>query len=363
MPGRYQRSLIAGLEAGLAAGLSYWLASHLLTDPPVYATVAAVAVTGAGHDRRMTRVKSMLAGMTVAIIVSEVGIRVLEPGPVSIALLTCFSILVARIALHDLLAVTYAGFNAAVLAALGGEGWLPTRAIEAVIGSVTAYALVYLVFPPRPVGHIKGRIKDQVGIAVGAMDEMAQALESDVDLTPARRRAESIERKVDGLSETFDFSREVSRFSPWRLRDRRVVERLSSDARRLQDVLEQVATLVRVASRLAEARVCNESHLADALELQSKAIRMLVESIPLRSDDSLEELSGLVELADRATACARRPCPDDRGTHTTTVEVVVMLSEDLRRTLDRRNDDSAGSIGAPRSDRSASTSGKDGPRA
>lgn len=319
----------AGLETGLAAGLAFWLGQLLLgTESPIYAPVAAVVVIGAGHVRRIGRVTSMLTGMGLAIVVSEVGVRLIGTGPVQMAALTALAIIATRIIFDDLLAVAYAGLNAAVLVALGGEGWVPDRATEAVIGAATAYGLIYLVFPPRPAGYIRAAIEDQVSTAHSNLTVVADSLRagSAGEADEADGRSENVDRNVGSLIDTFDFSDEVSRFSPWRRAERSKVKDLRRRARELQWVLRESTTVVRVASRYARERA-PEQHFAEAMNCHAAAISAMGDLVV--GDPSRESLETIKEMADDAVAHARRGCDITDTSRVAVFEASRGLSETI----------------------------------
>ncbi len=332
VPWKYQRILMAGLQSGVAAGLAWWLGSLLLgVDNPAYAPIAAVVVIGAGWDRRIGRVTSMLFGMGIAIVLSEVGVRALGAGPWQMALVTCLAVVVARVLSDDLLVVSYAGLNAAVLVSLGGEGWIPSRAIEAVVGAATAYGLVYLVFPPRPAAYIESAVGEQVGIAAEVMHQVAESLRAERDAAEPISRSEDLDGKVDALRATFDFSSEVSRLSPWRRRES--VDRMAARTRQLRGVLRQVTVLVRLAARLAADRRVPEEHLASAIELEADAVTALVENILASTTRPHRSLPSAVSLTARASELAERTCPDSRPAHVAVVQAICWLTADIDRTV------------------------------
>lgn len=332
----------AGLEAGIAAGLAYWLGQLLLgTASPIYAPVAAVVVIGAGHVRRISRVTSMLTGMALAIVVSEVGVRLIGTGPAQMALLTALAIIATRILFDDLLAVAYAGLNAAVLVALGGEGWVPDRAAEAVIGAATAYGLVYLVFPPRPSRYIRAAIDDQVSVAHSNLTVVAESLRSGStgEAEEADGRSEAIDRNVGPLGDTFDFSDEISRFSPWRRAERSNVQRLRGRARDLQWVLRDSTTVVRVASRYARQRP-PERHFADAMNCHADAISAMGDLVV--GGTNQRRLETICETTDEAVAHARRGCEDGDTMRVAVLEASRGLSETIHtwaETIREESDD------------------------
>lgn len=328
---KHRRAVIAGLQSGAAAGLAWWLARMLLDNSsPIYAPVAAVVVIGAGYERRVERVTAMLSGMALAVAVSEVGVRLVGSGAVQIGALTALSIVLARFVLDDLLAVTYAGLNAALLVALGGEGWVPDRLLEGAVGAGTAYALVYLVFPPRPSAHIRQAVSNQVSTAVGNLRDVADALRSaDRERADrAQRRSDRVDRTVGDLVETFDFSQEVSSFSPWRWRERPATNQLRCRAREFQAVLRDATALVRVAGWHVQDLGRSDDHLAAAIEAVADGIATGGELVAtsVEEDEKLEALATMIADARRHADADRR---QDRHAHIAVRRAIIAVVDRL----------------------------------
>lgn len=295
---------VAGLETGAAAGLAWWAASGLLnSEQPVYATVAAVVVTGAGFDRRAGKVLSMLKGIGVAIVLSEVGVRLIGSGSVQIAVVTALSIVVARLITQDPLSIVYAGLNAGILVGLGGDGWVPDRLLEALIGAGVAYALIYLALPPRPGVHLRQALDTQIDLARDNLARISDSLRAGQPegAADAESDSEEIDRHLGSLGETFDFSEEVSRFSPWRRRHRSMIERVRRRTRSLEPVLRDATSLIRIAARLAEEDTSYPPQLAEALDEQASAFEQM-KDVLLTKDIPEDRAEAIRRRNDRARA-------------------------------------------------------------
>ena len=330
-----RHALVAGIETGLAAGCAWWIADAVLpTSTPAYAPVAAVAVLGGGYDRRMERVRAMLGGMTVAIVLSEIAVRALPDGVIAMAAVTATAIVVARLLLDDTLAVVYAGFNAPILFGLGGEGWLPERGIEAVIGAFTAYFLVYLIFPPRAIRHARRSIVRQVSSAVDSLRLAAAALDPIDQREPmeADDLSEAIDRNVDAMNDTLGFSFEVARFSPWRWNQRQEIERACERVRRLQPFLRTATTAVRAADRLAADGP--HMHLSEAFRLAADLVAAVG---AVASDGESERRGDAVErVRDSARQLSAHVSSDfgsERSLQVAVTEFLQLLAGDARETV------------------------------
>lgn len=329
---QHRRALVAGAQAGAAAGLAWWVGRRLLGPSPIYAPVAAVAVIGAGYERRVERVAALLSGMGLAVVIAEVGLRLMGQGPLQIGLLTAAAIVAGRFLLKDLLAVSYAGFNAAILVALGGDGWIPDRLLEALVGAATAYTLVYFVFPPRPVAHLRRAVERHVETASSLLREAAEALrEGDGRVaSEVEQHSGKVDRRAQDLLETFDFSEQVARFSPWRRSERPETAAMRERARRVQAVLRDATAAVRVAGWLVRNSDRPQGHLADSLAHMADAI------------DGVRQLAvgeqpecDIPELIGRAGERARDGCDRSDPRHVALVVAIEELAESVAAWTDR----------------------------
>lgn len=344
---RRRRLIVGAAEAGLATGLAWFVAKSLLGSAPIYAPIAAVVVIGAGYVRRIERVKAMFSGMAVAIVVSEIGVGALGTGAVQIGVLTAGAVLLAQVLLDDFLAVVYAGLNAAVLVALGGDGWIPQRALEAIVGAGTAYTMVYLILPPRPETWIRGAIADQVSIARENLNIVATALRSgDSDSASRAIHDSRIDRNVTALADALNFSREVSRYSPWRRSKRDEVERLRARSVELQQVLRYTTILVRIAGRLASISSSSENRLADAIDTESEAILRMGRLIrDDEADQGVRERIDEIRALNREAVDCSEGAGDDDDLHAAVVGALRIVAEEIRDWAAAVERDLEGSVG------------------
>ena len=325
---------MAGAEAGLAAGIAWWISVAVLsTNTPAYAPVAAVAVLGGGYDRRVERVRSMLGGMAIAIVLSEVGVRALPGGVLAMAMVTAVAIVITRLLLDDTLAVVYAGFNAPILFGLGGEGWIPQRGIEAMIGGATAFALIYLVFPPRAIRFAQRAIDLQVSAAVDSLRLAAAALDPEGDGEPAEADdlSEAIDRNVDVMNDTFGFSFEVARFSPWRRNQRQEVESAFERVRQLRPFLRTATTAVRAADRLAAEGP--DSSVSDAFELAADVVGAVGEVARSRAPEEATDAAERVRDTAPRLATLAQDGGSERFLRTAANEFLQLVANDAQEVV------------------------------
>lgn len=332
----FRRLVLAGVEAGTAAGLAWWVASMLLDSRrPIYATVAAVVVTGAGLDRRVGKVNSMLKGMGIAIILSEIGVLLFGTGEVQISVITALAVILTRLLTKDILAVVYAGLNAGILVGLGGEGWVPDRLLEALIGAGVAYTLIFLVLPPKPGLQLREALDGQLAVAQENLERIADSLRSyrPDEAADAERRSERIDGDRRDLVESFHFSEEVTRFSPWRRSQKSLIERIRRRTRNLEPILRDTTNLIRTAGRLSKQNRARYPKLAAAIDEHADAFGVM-RTVFLAEEIPVESSKAISRHATESLHCIDKVASNDR-LHEAVVEEIVNLAHQIRRWLDQ----------------------------
>ncbi|MET8835489.1 FUSC family protein [Micromonospora sp. NPDC004540] len=90
---RLRRYFIVALQAGLAAGLSWYVANTLLHNPqPLFAPAAAVGTIAAAIGNRVRRTAELLAGVIVGVLAGDLIIQVIGNGPVQTGLVVALAI-------------------------------------------------------------------------------------------------------------------------------------------------------------------------------------------------------------------------------------------------------------------------------
>jgi uncharacterized membrane protein YgaE (UPF0421/DUF939 family) len=88
----------AGLaaQAGLAAGLSWWVAGTLLGIPqPVFAPISAVVTLAASVGQRLRRTVELFIGVAVGILIGDALIHLLGTGAWQLGVVVVLAVLVA----------------------------------------------------------------------------------------------------------------------------------------------------------------------------------------------------------------------------------------------------------------------------
>jgi uncharacterized membrane protein YgaE (UPF0421/DUF939 family) len=331
------------IQMAVAAGASWLVSTWVFGAPVGYAPITAIVAMGLGRERRIGRSIVLVAGLVVGIAVAEIAARLVGTGWWQVGLILGISALIAGVVFDVQLAVTYAAINAVVLFGTpGADGWIPDRAVDAVIGVVVAFVVTYLVVPPRPDAEIAVRMHTVADVAVTALGDAARLL-ADRDVNDRRIAldgAQHVDTELGRLPGTVDHALDVVRFAPlrWGRRDR--VERLAVAAVDLGSVVTTASTIVRLTDRAIVDDVDADPSLAEAIESAAAVLDTLVSAIADGDGDGAA-LGRAHDAIDRLVES-----PIDKAVSIALREEVHGLLHDLARFAERHGDfDLAGDDG------------------
>ena len=162
---RVRRLLRTGLpivQAGIAAGLAWFIAKQLVGHPqPFFAPIAAVISLGVSLGQRMRRSVELVVGVSIGIGVGDVLISLIGTGPWQIALVVMLAMSAAVLLDSGSVIVLQAASSSVLVATLippaTAGGW--TRMVDAAVGGVVGI-VVALLLPANPltVAHRNGRV-------------------------------------------------------------------------------------------------------------------------------------------------------------------------------------------------------------
>lgn len=107
------------LQAGLAAGLSWFVAHSLLqVSQPVFAPISAVSTLAASVGQRLRRTVELIIGVTVGVLIGDLLLLVIGTGWWQLALIVTLAIVVALLLAGSAAVVVQAGATAVLIATL-----------------------------------------------------------------------------------------------------------------------------------------------------------------------------------------------------------------------------------------------------
>lgn len=316
-------SALSAVQVGIAAGLSWWLATTFLpSDQPFYAPIGAVVAIGAGEDRMAGRSVRLLGGMLTAVAVAGLAVRWIGTGPWQVVVLTITTTLIGRFLFDDALARSYASFYGALIGAMGASGLLPDRLVEAAIGAASGLAVAHLVFPPRADRAVIDPLQRAGSAARRSLRASADALRSGEsrDVVRARRAATRAEGELAPDDGRRSFARQLTLLAPARWRDRQQAREAIDTDQVLTPVLLDVVSLSRTATRAADRVGEPVTTAARSLDTLDHA---LGEALAAVEDGSLGDAAEITELLGRLSD------PDESGDPR-----IQMLTEETREVAD-----------------------------
>jgi uncharacterized membrane protein YgaE (UPF0421/DUF939 family) len=315
-------SLGLSVQAGIAAGLSWVVAHHLLGHiQPFFAPIAAVVVLAISVGQRLRRAMEVVAGNAVGILLGEIIIVVIGRGALQISLVVFLAILVAIFVAGSASLVTQAASSASLVSTLIPleENYFFSRFVDAVVGGSIGVAVMALLLPLNPLTVVKRGAGPILSEFAACLTATARALESrDGDLmTSTLDSLRDTEDHLRGYSEGIGAAKEIVLVAPLRWRSRSVlgqyVESYPHIARALRDTrvlthrshgmitdTEEVPPhLVRAVDALAEAVSWLRHELAseaDPVASRAAAVRAVKLSVKAQHDGGVG-FSGSVVVA------------------------------------------------------------------
>ncbi|MHA6801608.1 FUSC family protein [Bounagaea algeriensis] len=307
---RVRRLLRTGLpivQAGIAAGLAWFIATQLVGHPqPFFAPIAAVISLGVSLGQRMRRSVELVVGVSIGIGVGDVLISLIGTGPWQIALVVMLAMSAAVLLDSGSVIVLQAASSSVLVATLippaTAGGW--TRMVDAAVGGVVGI-VVALLLPANPltVAHRNGRVvlgalADALRGVGGAVARQDTAMASDV-LAQARKS----QQDIDAMRSALQAGGEIARYAPIRWHRRGELERYDVAATPVDRALRNT----RVLARRALAALRDE------------------EPVPRPLPALLEELAGAVALLRDELASGNDPLQAREATRSVARKSTVEL--------------------------------------
>ncbi|MEO9328028.1 FUSC family protein [Gordonia aurantiaca] len=246
---RLKISAVPIVQCALAAGIAWWIATHVFSHPdPFFAPIAAVISLGLGLGRRWRRSVELVGGVAIGIFVGDLFIGAVGEGAWQIMVVVILAMSLAVILDDGLLIPMQAASSAVLVATLLPPGGVAGfhRALDALIGGVVGI-LVAALFPVNPAHRaradaagvlqtVRSAARTVVeGLRAGDADRIANALET----------ARGTQAAINKMRSDMTGGREVTRISPlyWSSRDR--LDRLMRTADPIDNAVRNFRIIAR----------------------------------------------------------------------------------------------------------------------
>lgn len=192
---RVQPDVVPAIQAGVAGGLAWFLASNVLDHPgPFFAPISAVIVLGAAAGKRWRRALEMVVGVALGIAVGDLIILAIGVGAVQIAVVVLLATLVSIFLGGSSVFVGQAAASAVLVATFAppSGGIYINRFLDALIGGGVGLAVMAAI-PFNPLTRVQHDAGQALDLVADALKAGAEALEQS---NPRRAR-----RSLDALRE------------------------------------------------------------------------------------------------------------------------------------------------------------------
>ncbi|MGK5440444.1 FUSC family protein [Micromonospora sp. URMC 105] len=273
--------LVIAVQAGLAAGLAWWLAYNVLGNPnPVFAPSAAVGTIAAALGQRTRRTVEMLVGIGLGIAIGDALVYVIGSGAWQTAVIVTLAIGIALgLVGRGGTVVSQVGGTAVLIATLSSSERnleLP-RIVDAVVGSVVGLVVVALLLPVHPIRVINRAAGPVFHTVIEQLREIAAAMQHH-DHGRAVRAMDTLDGMgpdVSRMQEAVQGAEEVVTLAPVRWNRRQEFERFDRGVRHLTYVIDDSRDLARRAATALQYAEPLPGHLSDAVESLADAVRRL----------------------------------------------------------------------------------------
>jgi uncharacterized membrane protein YgaE (UPF0421/DUF939 family) len=271
----------APIQTGAAAGLSWWIASHLAGHAlPLSAPVVAVIAIGATLSGRWRRTMDVILGLSIGIGLTTLLVSALGRGALVLALVVTAAMAAARAASGGELPMMQAGAAAILIFAAphaGSPGTALSRVLDALIGGGCAGLVSLVVLPPDPAKLLIPRIEALHAELAEVLDDIAAALRrQDTDAAAAAlERARATSDLVEALNATRPAAAEIARLVPARRDARGLVRSLSAASVPLDHAIRNGRVYARATLALLAAEEPVREECASAARDLAEAVRRL----------------------------------------------------------------------------------------
>ncbi len=237
------------VQAGLAAGISWWVAHDLLGEAtPFFAPIAAVVTLAVSVGQRLRRTAELVAGVALGIGVGDLLMLLIGSGPWQMGLMVALAVTVAAFVGGGAALVVQAAASAVLVAALSPSGALPYgRFVDALVGGLVGLGVMAVLLPLNPLTVVRRAAEPALDLLAAGLHEVAVAVR-DTDPERAERVLGELragEATVSAFRDAAEAARENAALAPVRWRSRAAIVLYVDLAEHLFYALRNVRVLIR----------------------------------------------------------------------------------------------------------------------
>ena len=304
---RLRASSLVVAQMCVAVSLAWLVATEALGHPqPFFAPIAAVICVTSATGRRRWVVVELVVGVAVGIGVGELLLAVIGRGVWQLALVVAIASAVALLLDVGRLAVIQACTSAILLVTVRPvTGSVETVALErfvdALVGGAVGLAVTALLAydPARTLRRDVDAVLSELADLLASTAKALRWGDPGVAWT-ALQRGRSLETPLRELTDTAASSRELSRISPFRWRQREPIARYAHSLRYVDHAVRDARVLARRVHTMLRRGARDGVVAAPALDRLASAVRLFADDLAERQHvDDVRE--ALVEVARSAT--------------------------------------------------------------
>jgi uncharacterized membrane protein YgaE (UPF0421/DUF939 family) len=237
------------LQAGVAAGISWFIAHDVIGRPtPFFAPIAAVITLASGIGQRLRRTTELVLGVALGIGIGDALIQLIGSGPWQIGLIVVLAVIVATAVGGGTPLVNQAASSAVLVATLTASTGLPwTRFFDALVGGAVGLIVMTILLPLNPLTVVRRAADPALNALADGLHQVSKGL-ADRDpklVEDTLQQLRAAEGKFAAFAAAAAAARENVAFAPARWRVRGALNQYVDGADQLTYALRNVRVLIR----------------------------------------------------------------------------------------------------------------------
>jgi uncharacterized membrane protein YgaE (UPF0421/DUF939 family) len=246
---RVRGGLALALQAGVGAGIAWFIAHDLIGRPtPFFAPIAAVITLASSVGQRLRRTAELVIGVAIGIGIGDALIQLIGTGPWQIGLVVILAVLVATAVGGGTPLVVQSASSAVLVATLTASTGVPwTRFFDALVGGAVGLTVMTVLLPLNPLTVVRRAADPALKALADGLHQVAAGL-TDRDsgqVQEALDRLREAETKFTAMSAAVTAAGENVAFAPARWRSRGALAQYVDGATQITYALRNVRVLTR----------------------------------------------------------------------------------------------------------------------
>ncbi|MFE9693006.1 aromatic acid exporter family protein [Micromonospora sp. NPDC005806] len=268
-------------QAGLAAGLSWWVAHSLLhVHQPVFAPISAVVVLAASVGQRLRRTVELVIGVSVGVGIGDLLIYLLGTGAWQLGLIVVVAVLVGAFIGGSPALVIQSAATAVLIGTLSPSisNLEAPRILDALIGGAVTIVVSSLLLPLNPLRVINRAAGPAMDLLVDQLEATVAALKrrDAAGAQAALERLRDNKKELAAFAEAATAARETNTLSPVRWDTRQgTISRFAEAVDPVDRAMRNSGTLIRRAVTLIEDGEPIPPPMPAAVSALADAVRMM----------------------------------------------------------------------------------------